>query len=230
MNLSSDEYRDILPRYIRIAKNRDLSSTSNFSVESLKKIKWMNHFGEWYCSQGSYELPMHDVIQHGMYPMDISSALPITILSHFLLRKYENLQDICPKILDLCCCPGSKFLLTSDWLQSHFARSFLVGVDISVERLQVCKSLIDKWTNISGISLSHQNMLFQCDGTTFGQTNLGNLIYDSKVWHQERNERKYSFDKLLKKVNHDKLNTNNSYDCLKSNIHLESQTEIHKRK
>jgi 16S rRNA C967 or C1407 C5-methylase (RsmB/RsmF family) len=52
------------------------------------------------------------------------------------------------KILDLCCCPGAKLNYISDLLQGT---GRVVGVDISEERIRVCKKMIEKYNLMANI-------------------------------------------------------------------------------
>jgi 16S rRNA C967 or C1407 C5-methylase (RsmB/RsmF family) len=73
----------------------------------------------------------------GLYPMDISSALTVKALG-----TVDNTTSL--KILDLCVAPGGKYQMISEKLSSD---SLIVGVDISENRLNVCRSLLEDWNS-----------------------------------------------------------------------------------
>ena len=97
------------------------------------------------------------------------------------------------RVLDLCCAPGLKLCMLADLL--HFS-STVVGVDISQNRIQLCKNIIKKYhvnQMTSGpkdhnkeVPSSHSTIRLYCtDGTTFGTRQLSGLVFDSNVEKQE---------------------------------------------
>lgn len=79
--------------------------------------------------------------------------------------------DIQPSdnVLDLCCAPGSKLLYVANIMDppselkeksSTLSNGTVTGVDLSKNRLHVCKSLLSKYS-VTKVRL------FRCDGTTF---------------------------------------------------------------
>jgi len=106
------------------------------------------------------------------------------------------------RVLDLCCSPGLKLLQVADFFHQktriHSNREDrrtvkVVGVDVSKHRLDVCKTIVNKYfidfetsgcTKRSEESPDTVNVqLYHEDGTTFGSksTNGRNLIFDSRV-------------------------------------------------
>jgi 16S rRNA C967 or C1407 C5-methylase (RsmB/RsmF family) len=87
-----------------------------------------------------------------IFGIDFSSALVIKSLDP---KPNE-------KILDLCCCPGAKLIYIADIIKSsqNFALgqgSKIVGNDISVDRLGICRNLVGKSGNNDIIELSNQD-------------------------------------------------------------------------
>ena len=102
------------------------------------------------------------------------------------------------KVLDLCCCPGGKFLALADMMA---ADSILVGVDVNMRRMNVAKSLVKQslshvaTTNFKQFQQMPRLLLFIEDGTKFGPLCIGDLKFDSKVFAEEialRGKRKRS--------------------------------------
>jgi 16S rRNA C967 or C1407 C5-methylase (RsmB/RsmF family) len=172
----------ILPRYFRlIGGDRDSEFCAKDS--SIRRVRWAHEF---YVFPGYKRLSILNdedgstYKTKGVYPMDISSALPVLAL---------NVNSDKPfVVLDLCCCPGGKFQMLSEKLSPG---STIVGVDISKSRINVCKSLLRKWNermvNVLGDVSSARQLIYACDGTTFmwNGKNAGELVYDSDVVKQE---------------------------------------------
>jgi SAM-dependent methyltransferase len=152
--------------------------TSNFlsfpGCYSLSDLKWGDN-GETYKDLN-------------IFPMDIASSFAINALD---ISKHSQNETIV-KVLDLCCSPGAKFQMISEYLNS---KSVLIGVDISAPRLEVCKALITKTfqnqltnntsNDILEISNFPRQLIFCCDGTTFCPDNFGTLVIDSQIINNE---------------------------------------------
>jgi len=67
-----------------------------------------------------------------LYGIDLSSSAAVISLNPL---KNE-------KILDLCCSPGAKLMYISDKMGNTGG---IVGIDISQNRLNICKNLITKY-------------------------------------------------------------------------------------
>lgn len=166
----------LLPRYFRFVGDAE-SDCVEYMAEGViaKKVPWAPQF---FCIPGCLSLRgscTPDYKQCGLYPMDIASSLPIMLLTLPADRKI--------KVLDLCCCPGSKFQMISDHCNSD---SLVVGVDISKQRLDVCMSLLRSWNEQQlATKKKCRQLLFHCDGTSFGESIIGKLIYDSDLINED---------------------------------------------
>lgn len=96
-----------------------------------------------------------------LLPMDLSSGMAVHLL------------DILPTdhVLDLCCAPGGKLILASliqsggiekDFVNKPERIGTVTGVDLSVNRLSTCRSLLKKYQ----VQCAR---LFCADGTTFSE-------------------------------------------------------------
>ena len=170
------------------------------------------------------------MIKNGYYPMDAASGLAVhallsgykhdkvnhvllliydyflllirTILLSFLFISLHRTQSRSIKVLDLCCCPGSKLHLILSLLcdeslkgsasmhqgqQQH--RPLIVGVDISPQRLFTCQSLLRKLLsryrshNSDCKNLQGRIILFNGDGSCFGRDGFfGTAVFDSHTY------------------------------------------------
>jgi len=143
-----------LPRYIRLNTHIPFSQlpslsdlSSQLSCTQIHQIPNLPHF---------YSLPSITKIvnslaykQGKIFGIDLSSAIAVYSL------------DIHPNdhILDLCCAPGAKLCLISNLLDIKGIGT-ITGVDISKNRLSICKNLCKKY-RISKVRL------FLEDGTKF---------------------------------------------------------------
>ncbi|CAM9239540.1 unnamed protein product, partial [Ectocarpus fasciculatus] len=109
------------------------------------------------------------------FPMDASSGYVAQCIK-------EELQDRGSKILDLCCCPGGKLMNIADHLSPD---DTLVGVDVSERRMELCQALFRKkrghMYSCAGTSKPVRVMLYLADGTTFGPSDPGRLMFDTTV-------------------------------------------------
>lgn len=183
-----DNYFDILnilmPRYLRVACVEDASEVINKfkSVVGENNLFAVSWFPGFYCVPGTLKLASFKPLELGFYPMDISSAVAVIFLGCWKVSNGANI-----KVLDLCCCPGSKFQMVYDILKSKSCQALQVGVDISEKRMLLCKSLIYKWRQFS-IKPEHigpHQYLFLSDGTMFNSLNPGSLLLDSDIMDQE---------------------------------------------
>ncbi|KAJ1406960.1 S-adenosyl-L-methionine-dependent methyltransferase [Ochromonadaceae sp. CCMP2298] len=170
----------LLPRYLREVggeKRRDKITVGTSAL--LSPILWAPGFlalpGS--CELGALTDSTGDYKAQGLYPMDISSALPVFALN------IDPSRDL--KVLDLCCCPGGKLQMISEALS---AGSLVVGVDVSANRLDVCRSLLRGWSSSykAWCGGRHARQLIFCaDGTRFGAAAPGELAFDSQVLDDE---------------------------------------------
>ena len=109
------------------------------------------------------------------FPMDASSGYVAQCIK-------RELQDGGSNILDLCCCPGGKLMNIADHLSSD---DTLVGVDVSERRMELCQALFRKKRghlySTTGTTKSARVMLYLADGTTFGPSAPGRLVFDTTV-------------------------------------------------
>lgn len=173
-----------------------------------------------------FSLQKSECYQKGrIYGMDISSGAAVAALllddynkceekdslSSQLSKKSEQKEEI--SVLDLCCAPGLKtcaivdLLLSQQKQNSHTSseknKMKVVGVDISKDRLNLCKKILHKYLihrETSGSNSYYNNIsknknefphvqLYCQDGTTFdvGQ----NLVFDSQ-YALEQEEHMYN--------------------------------------
>jgi 16S rRNA C967 or C1407 C5-methylase (RsmB/RsmF family) len=105
------------------------------------------------------------------------------------------------RVLDLCACPGLKLLTMADYFyQQAFKKKIkLVGVDVNSNRMEKCKSIVQKYwvnptTSEGAIGNDIHLQLYVADGTTFGSTICDNssdsdsLVFDSRVAFEEVKE------------------------------------------
>ena len=97
------------------------------------------------------------------------------------------------RVLDLCCAPGLKLCMMADLLPPS---SMVVGVDISSQRISLCKKIIKKY-HIDEATCGHKHSkdntiapskssniirLYCTDGTTFGMNGTQEgLVFDSNT-------------------------------------------------
>jgi len=184
----SSDLDHLLPRYIRKQSSLNNGSNEESTISSLclQPVKWLKDF---YAIPGCESLSTIQVDNQGykdlgLYPVDAASALAVLALG---VSKDKDC-----KVLDLCCCPGSKFQMIAEKLNES---SILVGVDLSKKRLEVCKSLLRNWLWSVGQTMPSQ-YVFECDGSKFGTSELGNLVFDSSIFLKE-----LEFNKDRKKMN-----------------------------
>ena len=106
----------------------------------------------------NFQFSTSKLYQEGkLLPMDLSSGLAVKLLE---LKSSDH-------VLDLCCAPGGKLILSS-FLQgkSNFAEpeevGTLTGVDLASHRLSICRSMIKKYK----VQCAR---LFCADGTKFNE-------------------------------------------------------------
>ncbi|KAI9143944.1 S-adenosyl-L-methionine-dependent methyltransferase, partial [Paraphysoderma sedebokerense] len=157
-DISIDHYSaaESLPRYIRVhpdfAHEIDenvLESQLN-RIAVVKKIEWLDGF---YSIEGDVKIVNSELYKEGkIFGIDISSAVAVKALG----------PESDDHVLDLCCAPGAKLLMISNLQETGNRRGqgTVTGVDISKERLSICRSLLKKYKIGNG-------RLFCADGTSF---------------------------------------------------------------
>lgn len=180
------ELDQILPRFVRI---------TDFRKRNLEEEEELGLFGkpvvalpEFIALPGYQSLSKLQVEKSkdyrslGLFPMDIASALPIYAMN------ISNQQPT--KVLDLCCCPGSKFQMISEYVHPS---STVIGVDISEKRMKVCSSLLERYLayHSNNQTETPRSLLFLADGIRFGNEGyFGSLEYDSEIIKNESSSRK----------------------------------------
>lgn len=144
-------------------------------------IPWLDECFGFYAIPGKFSLAQSYVFRSGrVYGMDVSSGAAVAAL----LSNQRGIRNV--RVLDLCCSPGLKLCMTADLLHPS---STVVGVDISEERLAVCKSIVKKYhvdSDTSGRAASADDFpsgarirLYCADGTKFGSEPDPELVFDS---------------------------------------------------
>ena len=148
--MTSNLYDEVLPRYFRIRNdnNKDVISFLNSVYNESHVVPWMNNF----CAiAGTNKLGdkniRNQILNMNLFPMDISSEIPVKALEleNLIKEKEKEKNESSIKVLDLCCSPGGKYLSIYDKLRPQ---DKLDGVDISDQRLNVCKSLLSKYIHL----------------------------------------------------------------------------------
>ena len=137
-------------------------------------IPWLDERFGFYAIPGNFSIAKSETFKLGrIYGMDVSSGAAVAALLSD--QKTTNMR-----VLDLCCSPGLKLCMIADLLSSS---STVVGVDISENRLAVCKRIVKKYhvdPRTSGDSSSRARIRLYCaDGTKFGSESDPELVFDS---------------------------------------------------
>ena len=138
---------DMIPRTIRVKECINLSELENDLKTHIRKIDWFPGFYQMEASVGLVQSMLYS--KGFIYGMDVTSAVAVHALS-------ISLND---HVLDLCCAPGAKTCYISD-LQGTLGVGTVTGVDLSKQRLSVCRSLVKKYK-------LEKCRLFHADGTNF---------------------------------------------------------------
>jgi len=175
----------------------------NNSKECPLPIPWLNskqHGIEFFAIPSAFNLNRSQSFQSGrVYGMDVTSGAAVGAL---LLDLYDDVDrtdiastkdDIPLRVLDLCCAPGLKLCMMADLLPPS---SMVVGVDISSQRISLCKKIIKKY-HIDEATCGHKHSkdktitpskssttirLYCTDSTTFGMNNTQEgLVFDSNT-------------------------------------------------
>ncbi len=183
-------------------------------VDWLRPTKDDGQF-EFYAIPGDFSLNRSSSFQSGrVYGMDVTSGAAVLAL---LFDTYDCNESVKPadgkestrddelqlRVLDLCCAPGLKLCMLADLAPPS---STVVGVDISQNRIQLCKNIIKKYhvhqitsgpklavgnnNDQASSSSSHPTIRLYCtDGTHFGTKQLSGLVFDSNAEKQELQSR-----------------------------------------
>lgn len=139
---------DTIPRTIRVKEGISISDlTKDLKTADIKRVEW---FPSFYRLDPCVRLASSALYSSGfIYGMDVTSAVAVHALS---ITSNDH-------VLDLCCAPGAKTCYISD-LIGNTGNGTVTGVDLSKQRLSVCKSLAKKYK-------LDKYRLFHADGTTF---------------------------------------------------------------
>lgn len=76
--------------------------------------------------------------------MDLGSAFSVMSLQIDKCKQQGNLR-----VLDMCCAPGAKYCFIADMLKYHRKQDYqLFGVDVSKNRLNICRNLAKKYGHV----------------------------------------------------------------------------------
>lgn len=141
--IRQQDYRKALehksPRYIFIKNSIDPKEIEEqilaiFSPASLEPLPFLQP--PIYKLDPSIPLPALQCYRKGqILSLDITSAMAVYALGLVPSDHY----------LDLCCAPGAKLCLAGMLMQSAEGTGSITGVDISKDRLAVCRSMIKKY-------------------------------------------------------------------------------------
>ena len=123
----------LLPRFFRLIETEEISGLHRWDKSDIdplliQEVRWLPGF---YCIPGYVPMSKVGNISSGIYAMDAASGVVV----YALMGKSNTDEDIIESILDLCCCPGSKFQMMSECMKND--KGLIVGVDHSERRLQV---------------------------------------------------------------------------------------------
>ena len=135
-----------LPRYIRVVKGETIDVKKYYpSAEAVAE------------APGVWRLP-HDVKLHGTEPYDSSRIAGMDLGSYMAVTALQ-IQPT-DTVLDICCAPGAKLLLTSELTNNH-----ITGLDNNLYRLSACKSTLAKYNR-------NDIRLILCDATTYDYSGM----------------------------------------------------------
>jgi 16S rRNA C967 or C1407 C5-methylase (RsmB/RsmF family) len=157
----------------------ELGDDSNHLVP----VPWLDRRFGFYSIPGNFSIAQSQVFRSGrIYGMDVSSGAAVSALVSSLEEQTKTTHT---RVLDLCCSPGLKLCMIADLLSSS---STVLGVDISEQRLAVCKRIVKKY-RVDPATCGRQAIsdegtarirLYCADGTAFGVTEADSqLVFDS---------------------------------------------------
>ncbi|CAG8451977.1 5277_t:CDS:2 [Funneliformis mosseae] len=162
-----------LPRYIRLntqIPSSQLPSLSDLSTQlECTQIHQIPNFPHFYSLPSVIKIVNSLAYKQGkIFGIDLSSAIAV-----YSLDIHPNDQ-----ILDLCCAPGAKLCLISNLLDNKGIGT-ITGVDISKNRLSICKNLCKKY-KLAKVRL------FLEDGTRFNVLAPSYLVPIKKIIEKNR--------------------------------------------
>jgi 16S rRNA C967 or C1407 C5-methylase (RsmB/RsmF family) len=207
---SIDKNNPFRHRFIRLNPRYNQEETLHLLTQEISKIAcgstpgkpmkvpWLDQQWAFYCLPGDFPIAKSSCFRSGrVYGMDVSSGAAVAALLSNIYDMKSSPKDSNStenlRILDLCCCPGLKLCAMADVMKD--TSSTLVGVDVSENRMALCKKIIQKYhidQETSGGNQSDVHIRLYCqDGTTFGKNEKGsnNLIFDSQIAAEESQQR-----------------------------------------
>jgi 16S rRNA C967 or C1407 C5-methylase (RsmB/RsmF family) len=149
---------------------------------------------------GEFKLAQSECFRAGrLYGMDVTSGAAVAAL---LTEKYdvesaksESMESSSAdfRVLDLCCCPGLKLCVIADLLASSEKSVSVIGVDISENRLSLCKNIVKKYHvnpstsgRMKGRVSNSRIRIYHADGVSFGtKSEADHLVFDSRAALEE---------------------------------------------
>jgi len=185
-------------------------------------VPWLEGF---YALPSDFAVHQSDCFQTArLYGQDVSSGAAVAALltnrydrprtafsSSVVETAAEPTAETPLRVLDMCCCPGLKLCAIADHLstsstavnnrqqQQQQQQHTVVGVDVSEQRMAVCKRIVYKYQIAAAAAAAATSTdddrvrirLYCNDGTTFGRTATAqrNLVFDSAVAREEEASR-----------------------------------------
>ena len=229
LDMLRSELRNLRENNANATNDTGLSTDEDSTRKSrdVLPVPWLESKWSFYALPENFSLSSSPCFRSGrIYGMDVSSGAGVAVLlsdsydrtspsanaiSKPDAEKDEKSEDL--RILDLCCSPGLKLLQMADFFHNKTKRKVkVVGVDICEHRMNVCKSIVQKYfidPDTSGRQLIDPKLpedtniqLYLQDGTTFGveeqlsntadaapTRQRGNLVFDSDVAMEEMIQR-----------------------------------------
>ena len=214
---------DLQPyRFVRLNPRFDSASTLAKLVAEVArdpyplKVPWLDGF---YALPSDFSVQKSECFQTArIYGQDVSSGAAVAAL---MTDRYDRcgspkeVETTSLRVLDLCCCPGLKLCAIADMLSTSSSSSSqqhtLIGVDVSEQRMAVCKRIVHKYQISSSRSREESETspdssnvrirLYCNDGTSFAtiQPDQHNLVFDSVVASEEEASRSVNKRKRMNK-------------------------------
>lgn len=159
-----------IPRYIRKTKKCILPEEGFLSLFG-GNAKNVDFVTEIYSLPSSMKISNLEIYKNSSIAgIDLSSAYVV-----YSLNPKPN-EDI----LELCCAPGAKLCYSADKMEINQSNSkgSLTGVDISKDRLNICRNLLKKY------GYSEKVKVVQADGTSYkSEIQYDKILLDAECTH-----------------------------------------------
>ena len=190
--------------------------------ECLLSVPWLSsarHGFEFFAIPEEFGLNRSESFQSGrVYGMDVTSGAAVAALLFDLFDRDrkgadekggESMKEGGPaktlRVLDMCCAPGLKLCLLADLLAP--TNSLVEGVDISAQRMDLCKKIVTKYQFPSCIAPGEEEAsrqgdkdeeagdgvdinMYCTDGTKFHPHAMQGLVFNSQMTRQELRSRR----------------------------------------